>query len=155
MLGCFPIATFPLGSTLTVVSVNLQYGFPIADNTLSGWKSEPLWTKVDETIPSTLDYITSYNLPVNDECEMQLTAFGTPGSSNNHSLNFIYQKSNSDNTQIDLTISIYQGLTLIATRSYADIPFRWVQNSFLLTPGEVSNISDYTNLRVRFKANKP
>ena len=155
MLGCFPIATFPLGSTLTVVSVNLQYGFPIADNTLSGWTAAPLWTKVDETIPSTLDYITSSNLPVNDECEMQLTAFGTPGSSNNHSLNFIYQKSNSDNTQIDLTISIYQGLTLIATRSYADIPFRWVQNSFLLTPGEVSNISDYTNLRVRFKANKP
>lgn len=59
----------------------------------------------------------------------------------------------SDGTGCDITVSLVQGTTVIASKFLAlDGVWSWTADSFTLTTGEAANITDYPNLRIRFDA---
>lgn len=124
---------------------------PSSDISVNGWTIAPLYSKIDETDCDTSDYISSPGDPSNEMCEVKLNEL----SGVTYSLlevDYTYKK-DVEMGVIDLKISLYQGTTLIAEQTLTNISTTWTTGSFTLTAGQLSSISDYTNLRIRLEAN--
>jgi hypothetical protein len=141
--------------SVTVEEIAFSYLRPVSDVSTGTWTTSPLYAKIDETIADDNDYISSVDVPVNDTCEIALTPTGTPSSRDNHSVSYRIGKSNNSATQLDLTVGLYQGNTLIKSQSHTNVPYGFVTTGFSLTTGEASTITDYSDLRIRFTANAP
>ena len=141
-------------STPPLLSGDLSYYYPIADLTTGGWTQVPLYPKVSEVIANDTNYITSSSLPLNDICEMRLGYFiNRPSSLTGHALRYRYEKSGI--FQMDLTVSLYQGASLIKETTHTNIQNGWVEGSISLTTGEANLITNYNELLVRLTANSP
>lgn len=134
-------------------------GFMIADADTSpgSWTNElnaasPLFPSVDEAIINDLDYIKSSATPINDAVKLNLSD-PIGGAASPFSVLYRYRKSGS--LQIDLVVSLMEGVSTIASWTHTDIPDSYVQVEQTLTAPQFASISDPNNLSIQFSANKP
>lgn len=125
-----------------------QYARPSSDIT-TGWTTTPLWSKIDEDPASDTDYITGTGASKTAECK--LSAVSDPLSSSSHTWRTRLRATGSSSGE-KVTLSLYQGSTLIATLingstiargSFAD----W---SGTLTAAQADAITNYSDLRFRW-----
>jgi hypothetical protein len=131
-----------------VLGVHLR---PISDISTGGWTTSPLYSKINEVSPDDSNYIRSADNPLYDTCEVALTPTGTPISRTNHNIRYRIQNTVSGNL-INLVVALYQGSNLIGSGVHNNVANGFFTTGFLLTTGQASNITDYSNLRLRFIA---
>lgn len=111
-----------------------------------------LYAAIDEVSADDADYIQSSLGPSNDSCEVSLS---NPVSSLTTPLKVRYRYKKSDGEQIDLTVELVQGTTVIATWTHTAIGTTITAAEQTLSAPEAASITDFTDLRVRFTANAP
>ena len=131
---------------------------PDGDVSTGNWTATPdLWQKIDETPFSDTDFVQSENDPSNDIMEVTLTNVADPASSTGHIVRYRLARNQSGGGQpgtLNVIVGLYQATTLIATATHSNIGLGFAEFSFTLTGTEADNITDYTDLRIRFDADK-
>lgn len=128
-----------------------QFGRPDSDVTVSDWTTAPLWSSIDEATFSDADLISSNN-NTNNACEVGLSDVGDPVSSSTHVVRYRYRKNAAAGNARNITVSLYQGATLIAEQTHTGISEVFTAGSFTLTGPQADSITDYADLRLRFTA---
>jgi hypothetical protein len=137
--------------TDAVSTERVQIGTPISDISVGLWSSTPLFQKIDEFTASDADLIVSATNPASDTCEVGLTTTTTdPVSSSNHIVSYRYKKTASGGRQIDLTVRLMQGTTIIATFTHTNISNVIAQADQTLSGAQADAITNYGDLRIRF-----
>jgi len=145
-----------------------QFGRPSVDTLRDNWVEDDgtttdIFDQIDEAIADDADYIKTQLTPTSDVYVTKLTTLEDPISSSNHIVRFRYRKDAAGGDAIDLITQLRQGYTnegamgtLIAAQTNADISGAgWVDGTFTLSGAEADAITDYTDLYLRFVANKP
>jgi hypothetical protein len=134
-----------------------QYVLPDADIATGSWTTTPLWSKVDDDSSAnpTGDgtVITSANNTSNDTADFGL-ASATDPDSGNHILRARWYRNTAGNHDVYGELQLWQGTpgtgTQIATLTSANpIETSEVEDTYTLSAGEVSSITDYTDLSLR------
>jgi len=138
-----------------------QFGRPISDVSTGSWTTTTLWSRIDEVTASDTDFIQSANNPSNDTCEVALTSSLTdPSSSASHTVRYRANYTTSGGGSpptITLECRLMQGTTQIATQTTTlstGSAAVWQDLTFTLSGAQADSITDYTDLRLRFIANK-
>lgn len=153
------VLSVAVGDTLPAMadalsSARVQFAAPTSDITVGLWSATPLWQKIDESVASDADLIVSATNPSNDTSEVLLnTGLTDPISSTNHVLSYRYKKSANAGRQIDLTVRLIQGTSILATFTHTAIGGTIVQADQTLTGTQADSITNYGDLRIRFTAN--
>lgn len=140
-----------------------QYLAPDGDVTVTSITGTPTntvgnrYTNIDESTANNTDYVYgANNTAAVYECSLANPAV-TPSVDTGHIVRFRYARvsggtpSAAGPEQPVLTVGLYQNATLIASTSITlAITSAWIDASFTLTTTEASNITDYTDLRLRF-----
>jgi hypothetical protein len=132
-------------------TVVYQYARPAADVTDGAWLNElgsatHLYSSIDETTASDADYIYTMSAST---CEVALGALNDPGVGSDHIVRY---RAKGDGST-DLIVTLRQGAsTTIATWTEANASSTMTTYEHTLTTGEADNITDYTDLRLRFEA---
>ncbi|NIM47260.1 MAG: hypothetical protein GTN40_03835 [Candidatus Aenigmarchaeota archaeon] len=140
-----------------------QYARPSSDFSTGNWLdylySEPLYDDIDEITVDDADYIQSSINPSVDVCDIGLSSVTDPEVHTGHIVRYRYAAVMSGTgkpSEIDLVVRLMEGTTEIASWSHSnlagDLPF--VTSTQTLTEEQASLISDYSNLRLRFIANR-
>jgi len=141
----------------TVPLEDLQSGCPDGVISSGTWTPVPggtLSSTIDEEFANDADYNQSANNPSNDEFEVSLENVVDPQIHTGHVVNYRYGKSSSAGKQIDITVSLRQGTsTQIASQTHVDVGAGFTAGSLTLSTIEASNITDYSDLRIRVVAN--
>jgi hypothetical protein len=144
-----------------------QFARPSVDTTRDNWEEDDgsttdIWDQIDESSYDDADYIRTVLTPTNDVYVTKLTSVSDPLSSINHTVRYRYGKDAAGGDQIDLTVQLRQGYTnegspgtLIKEWTHTDIPSGWNAAAQTLSGAEADSITDYSNLYLRFVANKP
>lgn len=120
-----------------------QYARPDSDISTGSWTSTPLYQSIDEETASDADYIQSTTN--SDTCEIGLSTVTDPSSSSNHIIKYRARKAG----QGGLTVYLFDGTTQIASHT-PTLTTVFADYSYTLTSGEADNISDYSDLRLKF-----
>jgi hypothetical protein len=126
---------------------------PMSDISTGSWSVAPLYDKIDEIIPSDIDYICSSIDPSNDACEVLLESGIDPLTGIDHVLSYRYCRSGIIG-QLDLTVQVVEGTTIIATWTHTNVDIGWLDAEQELSEAQANSITNYSNLRIRFTANK-
>lgn len=137
-----------------------QVKYPISDITNP---AEVTGTFADIDDDSDADYIYGTNNS-NDTCEFLIDTMEDPGSSADHTVIWRQAQADDDAGTVaptsggaasDYSCWLYQGATLIATMRSLDTSNEgsFLEESYTLSGAEADNITDYTDLRVRFTLN--
>lgn len=144
-----------------------QFARPIADVATGVDNSEwspsaggDLFAVIDESSPNdNTDYIQSRLLPSQDIAVFQLGTVDDPLTHAGHVLRYRYRKNEASGDEIDLEVQLRQGYTseaspgtLIATTTHSNISDSWTNGTINLSEAEAGDITDYTDLYVRFEA---
>jgi hypothetical protein len=132
-----------------------QFARPSSDISVGTWTPTPLYQQIDEVTPSDADYIQSALNPANDTCEVKLSAVEDPQGNTGHKVRYRYKKDASGGNQVDLTVKLMCAAVEIASWTHTDIPETITPAEQTLTGPQADAITDYSNLRLRFIANKP
>jgi len=131
----------------------LLYLRPDADDTDGGWTDSSggtsLFDKIDEVSLDDADYIRSALEPVHDICKIRLS---DPGVTVSEPAKVRYRYRKRGDASADLTVSLLQGLTAIATWTHSDIAVTFTTAEQTLTTPQFTAISDFTNLFLQFDA---
>lgn len=136
-----------------ISSAQVQFLRPTSDVSVGLWSTTPLFNKIDEGTVDDADLIVSATNPSNDTCEVALNAATDPVSSVNHILSYRYKKSANAGRQIDLTVRLVQGTTILATFTHTNISNTITQADQTLSGAQADSITNYGDLRIRFAAN--
>lgn len=136
----------------------LAYIFPDADDATGTWTNElggsTLYASIDEHLaPIDSDFIQSALDPVSDLCRVRLSD-PTVGITPTEPFFVVYRYGKFGMAQIDLTVSLKQGTTIIVTYTHTDIAGPPLTVRQTLTTPQFASISDFTNLFLEFTANK-
>ena len=143
-----------------------QFGRPSADTSIGTYKDEAdgttnIYTHIDESVASDTDYIKSVSAPSSAPYVTKLSTLEDPVSSSGHVVRYRYAKNTSGGAQIDLVVQLRQDYvsegtpgTLIASNSHSNISNSFTDGTITLSGGEADNITDYTNLYLRFVFNQ-
>lgn len=143
-----------------------QFGRPSTDTVNQSYVDQAdggtnIYTTIDETVASDADYIKSALAPTSDVYVTKLTTLEDPVVHTGHTIRYRYAKSSAGGSQIDLTVELRQGYvsevsqgTLIKQWSHTNIAETWTTQNQTLTEGEAANITDYTDLYLRFVSNQ-
>jgi hypothetical protein len=127
---------------------------PISDVSAGSWtpsSGSDLYAMLDETTPSDTDYIQSATFPSNDVCEVKLATGTDPGVNTGHTVSYRIKGTMAAQ---NLTIQLRQGAgTLIKQWAHTNVPTTETTHEQTLSEGEAGNITDYSDLRLRFIAN--
>lgn len=138
-------ATFRMGENLR----------PDGDVSDGGWTTgtggSDLWTAIDEVAFDDSDYIRSGDNPSNDACEVTIS---NPSGAVGEHVTVEYRYCKYGSGRIDLTVSLKEGSTVIASWTHTDIGTSETTASQSLSAGEVSSITDYSALSLMFEANE-
>ncbi len=145
-----------------------QFGRPSVDTTRDNWTEDDgtttdIFDQIDESVADDADYIKTQLTPTDDVYVTKLTTLEDPISSSGHIVRFRYRKDAAGGDSLDLLTELRQGYTnegaqgtLIASQNNTDISGAgWVDGTFTLSGGEADSITDYTDLYLRFVADKP
>ena len=138
-----------------------QIARPDSDVTVGAWLDDgggtPLFEAINEIVAVDSDFIRSEDDPSTSSCEVGLENLVDPVSSAGHTFRYRYRKGQSGGGQpgnIRFTVYLFQGTTEIDFANHLDIGTAFVDGSFTLPAAEADSITDYTDLRARFEANK-
>jgi hypothetical protein len=146
-----------------------QFARPDADTyNGDGWTEDDndttnMFAEVDESSADDADYVRSPTSPSNDVVVFRLSDVADPGLSTGHVLRVRNSVDQASQETIDFTFELRQGYTnegspgtLIASTTRTGVTSTsWTTTSYTLSGGEADAITDYTDLFVRIKANKP
>ncbi len=137
-----------------------QFARPDADISKGTWddpnpgnNNNLLWDDVDEATRSDADYIRSANLggaTTTSTMQLRLSDVVDPQRSDNHFVKYTYRKSAAGGNTIDLSITLLQGTTVIATWSHSNIGNTFTLATQTLTPTQADSITNYNDLRLEF-----
>jgi hypothetical protein len=132
-----------------------QFGRPASDITVGAWNSASgtLYPNVNEVSPDDATLIRSGAMPSNDTCELGLDPLGEPEVDTGHIVRYRHKESGAATT-LDLTVSLYQEATLIASWTTAKVGTSYVTTTQNLSEAEAGAITDYADLRLRLMANQ-
>jgi hypothetical protein len=105
-----------------------------------------LYSCIDETTYSDVDYISSTGKSTFSSATLILNSVIDSGDNSNH---YLRVRIKGDNATI-LRISLLCDSTVIASRDVLSPKTNYATYEYLLTTDEVSNITDYSNLKVKF-----
>jgi len=112
----------------------------------------PTVAQIGEISPNDATFLQSGYHPVNDTMRVQLNGGNAP-QAGPVVLKIRYQKNQTPGVEnIDLTVKLYAGATLITTRTYTNIG-AIVEDDYTLTTGEVAAIPNFWDMEVEFTAN--
>jgi hypothetical protein len=118
-----------------------------------GWTTHlggsDLWTAIDEAAADDADYIRSSNNPSADACEVSLS---NPSGTVGQEVIIEYRYAKSGTGQIDLAVSLKEGVTSIASWTHTNIGATETTAQQTLSAGEIASITDYAALSLRFEA---
>lgn len=134
------------------LSGSVQKARPGSDISTGGWlpsSGSDLYAMLDETSYNDSDYIYSPNNPTTETAEVKFTSVTDPGVHTGHILRFRLAA-----VGLDTVFDVYlmQGATQIATWQKTVTAGNTVSYEETLTSGEASNITDYTDLRIKVVA---
>ena len=132
-----------------------QFGRPISDITNpSNWTGT--FADIDEVTPDDGDYGWSAD-NIDDTVEFLLTSLTDPLVSVDHTVRFRHARMNGGvidggGTAPTFIAYLYQGTTLIRNLGGTVTPTgTWTTNSLTISTSEADNITDYSDLRIRFE----
>lgn len=134
----------PLLQATALSSAVVQLIRPTSDITSGAWTpstGSTLYGVLDETPYDDVDFITTSS---SSTCEVKYNAGTDPVSSTGHIIRYRAKGTNGT-----LTVSLYQGTTLIATQT-PTLTTSYQTFTMTLSSGEANSITDYTDLRLRF-----
>ena len=136
-----------------------QFGRPTSDISTGAWTTTPLFSDIDEAVPDDgTTEVVSESDPSSDVFECALTNTLTdPVSSTGHIYRFTHEMTESGGgagSTNDLTCALFQSTTQIATTTVNPTKNIWATSTLTLSGAEADSITDYTDLRLRFTANK-
>ncbi len=127
-----PLSTVSAGAWTDQASGTTDMHSPLADET-------------DAT------YIQSELNPSSSVCEVLLETLSDPGTNAAHS--FVYRYAKDGTPQINLTVQLRQGAsTVIAAQTITNVSDSITDGTLALSEAEAGNITDYSDLRLRFIA---
>jgi hypothetical protein len=140
-----------------------QFAFPDADLTSQGtWVTETglpgTFASIAEVIGDTVADTTYLASPINpetgDHFEVSLGDIVPPIPDSGILVSYRYGKPDLSDAVIDLEVELLQGTTLIASGQHSDIPSIpvWQEGEIELTTADLAEITDWTDLRLNFKA---
>lgn len=135
-----------------------QVGAPAADNALGGWAGDAgqsLLYPILAPPAQTTHWIVSPTMapgPTTATYVAALAPLLDPMTRLNHALKYEYMGVGNGLT---LTVSLYQGATLVAQDVLANAATAWTTRTRNLTPAEAALITDYTALTVQAQVNYP
>lgn len=135
-----------------------QYADPISDISFVNWTGSYL--NIDEGgIDGNINYGPNNPTQGVDIAEHLLSPVTDPNIHTGHQLWYRIGRVDADTglldtggTAVSAYVYLYQGTTLIATCENGTTVSGWADLSYTLTEGEASNITNYSDLRVRFDA---
>jgi len=132
---------------------SIQYARPDSDVAGGIWSpssGSDLYAMIDEETASDTDYIYTQVYEDPDPCEIGLSSVTDPVSSSGHIVRYRRWAGWYDEAS---TIELYCGATLIASWSYDNSEEReiWETIEHTLTAGQADNITDYSDLRLKFE----
>lgn len=122
-----------------------QYGRPTSDVAAGDWGETPLFDKIDEASPNDSDFITGTG---DVYCEVALGPISAP-QLGTVTLRVRHRRAPGVVEPVDLTVTLVQGTTVIATRTILALADTFATTSITLTTEERAAITDWANLRVR------
>jgi hypothetical protein len=127
---------------------------PTTDITDGTWTDQAggtdLRAALDETVADDSDYIQSFADGLSDICEIKFSSVADPLSSTDHIVRYRYARNGP--AREDLTVCLMQGATIIKQWNHTDIDEVLTSVSQTLSGTEADSITDYTDLRLRIKA---
>jgi RHS repeat-associated protein len=115
------------------------------------------YASIDEVTPNDADFLASPSGPTSSHFyEVTLSDVGEPYTRTGITVRYRYAKSGNNAGQtINLTVELRQGSTVIASMTHNNIPgvsgSGWQQGTFTLTPAQGNAITNFTDLRIRFR----
>jgi len=129
-----------------------QIARPLADVSKGLWTPTPVFAAIDEMNEAGADatFVTSGNV-AGDSFEVDLASMAYANSLP-QTLKVRLRKTTADNNQVTLTL--FEGTTMVAYRVIpgSQITQTFTTKTFPLTYSEISNISDYTDIRLKVTA---
>jgi RHS repeat-associated protein len=148
----------PVGNVATLANGSLAPQFGRPDGFVS---SNGTWTgsyvSINEVPPNDATFLASPTGPTTSNYyEVSLSDVTPPGTLTGITVRYRYAKSGNDaGQQTNLTVELRQGSTVIASQAHLNIPgvtgSGWQQGTFTLTSAQAATITDWTNLRLRFR----
>ncbi|MEM2159765.1 MAG: hypothetical protein QXN55_02285 [Candidatus Nitrosotenuis sp.] len=143
-----------------VSSGSTQYARPDSDVTKDNWttgtgSTTNLYAEIDESTQNDSDYDKSGQISLLDTTEtleVGLSNVIDPETSSNHIVRYAYGKDASGGAVIDLTVSLMQGTTQIASWTHNDIGTGFTLATQTLSAAQADSITNYSDLRLRFVA---
>lgn len=137
------------------LGVVVQYAYPVSDVTDGAWTTDTggtdLFSAIDEVTFSDADFIKSDAAPGISSCKVRLGALSDPASSSGHILEYRFAKSPSDGAQVNLTVTIMEGGTVIASQTHTNISSSFTTGTLTLSGAEADAITNYGILDVVFE----
>jgi hypothetical protein len=127
-----------------------QFRRPNADDSLGGWQDEAggsttIYQSIDESSASDADFVRSPNNPDASEIYNYSLSGGATPAGGTRTFRYRYAKSASGGRQIDLTVRLRQGTTILHTYTHTDISDTFTTAEQVVTAG----ITDYSDLNVQ------
>jgi hypothetical protein len=140
-----------------------NFARPDSDVTKGNWddpngnNNDVLYDDIDEEVASDADYIQSPNDPSAEVCEIGLSDVDDPVGNVDHYVRYRYQKNETGGgspADIDVVVRLLEGAVERASWTHLDISASWADAEQPLSSGEADSITDYTDLRLEFSADK-
>lgn len=134
-----------------------QFARPDGDTSVGAWATNAggttsLFATIDESVANDADFVRSELAPNASAYECSLSNIEDPVSSSGHVVRYRYAKDAAGGAQINLTVELRQGTTVIASATHTNISDTVTAGSITLSGAEADAITDYTDLRLRFIA---
>lgn len=145
--GALALTGYAPTVTQAAPAADPRYARPASDVSAGAWTPSAggsLYAMLDETTPSSADYITTSTAST---CEIKLGPVVDPGTSSGQAVR--YQTWSDDGA--GLTVYLMQGAAQIASWSHASLPTVPTVFEQFLTVGQCDAITDYANLRFKFE----
>lgn len=131
-----------------------QFLRPTSDVSAGDWTATPLYAKIDEVTADTADFIQSVNFnnkpaAATSTCEVSLGSGTDPSSSINHTIRYKAMETTTSG-MMDLTVSLKQGATVIASWAENGLSNAWTDFYHTLSGAQADAITDYSALSVEF-----
>lgn len=133
-----------------------QFGRPDGLSGSSGtWSGT--FADINEVVPNDATFLASPSGPSSTTFyEVSLSDIEPPGVRTGITVRYHYAKSGDNGGQpINLTVELRQGSTVVASQAHTNIPgvsgSGWQQGSFTLTEAQANAITNFNDLRLRFR----
>lgn len=144
-----------IGGAFPPIPSAFFYLRPDADNTTGTWTASvgsDLFAMIDETVVDDADFIRSADNPANDTTIVTLSD-PTVGKRLKDPFKVRYRYKKHDTGTISITVTLRQGSTQIAQWVHSSPTTSFQTAEQTITGSEYAAITDWTNLRLEFKAN--